>query len=178
MGLFTMPQTVNEIVTFPYDPNLDPGHYAKVSIALWRNPNYSLNAKGVYTYLLTYATQYKDVFPGYELMCKELGISEKTLRNAINELVGAELLVVKRRGQGKTNKYLVYFIPLINNYGDKGLPHNQISRSGTDPVTSYIESESKKHGNRTYRRLNQKKKGPIDFTKYQPGGLYEVDVIS
>lgn len=134
---------LNEIVTFPYDPNLDPGHYAKVSTAFMRNPHYSVTVKALYILLLTYAVQYEVVCPGQARLSGELDISEKTLRAAIDVLEAAGLLVVKRRGQGLTNIYKIYFMPVINNYGDKGEQATHASRSRA--ARRLADSESKKN---------------------------------
>jgi hypothetical protein len=160
----------NYPVTFSYDPSRDPGYYAKVSSTFWRDPRYSIIAKGVYTYLLTYATQYEQVNPGFTLMCKQLQISEKTLRKGIRELIAAGLLSVKRRGQGKTNVYTVYFIPLINSFGDKGEQKNYASRSRAARRLAESELKTNKKDSIGFKLPGNIAKGPIDLSKYTGNG--------
>jgi hypothetical protein len=150
-----MPNTLNQPVMLSYDTTLDPGHYSKISTAFMRDPRYPVTVKALYVLLLGYAVQFVVVEPGQARLCKELAISEKTLRAAIDVLEKAGLLAVRRRGQGLTNVYKVYFIPLINNFGDKGDQSTHASRSKAVAEKQDLESKINKKDSMGYN--NEKK---------------------
>ncbi len=86
--------------------------------ALLRNgfttvPNYifglqiSSNAKLIYMALLSYAWTNQACYPGLATLCKDVSLSDKPVTKAIAELCAASLLEVKRRGQGRTNLYII-----------------------------------------------------------------------
>ena len=76
-------------------------------------PNYifglpiSSNAKLIYMALLSYAWTNNSCYPGLSTLCKDVSLSDKPVTKAIGELCDASLLEVKRRGQGKTNLYVL-----------------------------------------------------------------------
>src|ERR1044071_2465273 len=76
-------------------------------------PNYifglpiSSNAKLVYMALLSYAWTNQACYPGLATLCKDVSLSDKPVTKAIAELCAASLLEVKRRGQGRTNLYII-----------------------------------------------------------------------
>jgi DNA-binding MarR family transcriptional regulator len=78
-------------------------------------PNYLLhqtfsnNAKVVYAKLLSYAWHNNKVFPGQERMADEIGTSQPTIARALKELEQEGWLEIQRRGQGKTNIYILKY---------------------------------------------------------------------
>jgi hypothetical protein len=76
-------------------------------------PNYifglpiSSNAKLIYMALLSYAWTNRACYPGLAKLCTDVSLSDKPVTKAIEELSNASLLEVKRRGQGKTNLYIL-----------------------------------------------------------------------
>jgi hypothetical protein len=66
----------------------------------------SAHAKLLYAVLLGYAYQKDYCFPGYKRLCDDLQLSERTVRNAMRELVDAHLVACKNRGK-KTNLYIL-----------------------------------------------------------------------
>lgn len=66
----------------------------------------SAGAKGLYGYLLSYADQEGECWPGREKIMGEMRISKNTLHAYIQELVKAGFLTVARRG-ARTNKYTI-----------------------------------------------------------------------
>jgi hypothetical protein len=76
-------------------------------------PNYifglpiSSNAKLIYMALLSYAWTNNSCYPGLATLCKDVSLTDKPVTKAIGELCEALLLEVKRRGQGKTNIYIL-----------------------------------------------------------------------
>jgi hypothetical protein len=76
-------------------------------------PNYifglpiSSNAKLIYMALLSYAWTNQSCYPGLAKLCADVSLTDKPVTKAIEELSNASLLEVKRRGQGKTNLYIL-----------------------------------------------------------------------
>lgn len=76
-------------------------------------PNYifglpiSSNAKLIYMALLSYAWTNQSCYPGLAKLCSDVSLSDKPVTKAIEELAASGLLDVKRRGQGKTNIYII-----------------------------------------------------------------------
>jgi DNA-binding GntR family transcriptional regulator len=59
--------------------------------------------------LLSYAWNNNLVFPGQERMAADIGSSQPTIARAIKELQLAGWLEIERRGQGKTNIYVLKY---------------------------------------------------------------------
>jgi DNA-binding transcriptional regulator YhcF (GntR family) len=70
--------------------------------------NLSYAAKLLYAVLLGYAWQEGSCFPGYRRLCLDMQANEKTVRRYMRELESIRLLSQKRRGQGKTNIYVLH----------------------------------------------------------------------
>ena len=76
-------------------------------------PNYifglpiSSNAKLIYMALLRYAWTNRSCYPGLAKLCTDVSLTDKPVTKAIEELSNASLLEVIRRGQGKTNLYIL-----------------------------------------------------------------------
>ncbi len=79
--------------------------FTQVPNVILRNRELSMGAKLAYAVLLSYAWQDKSCFPGQERMARDMGCIEKSVRTYLKELQEAGVLLVKRRGQGKTNLY-------------------------------------------------------------------------
>jgi biotin operon repressor len=79
--------------------------FTQVPNVILRNRSLSLGAKLAYSVLLSYAWQNHSCFPGQARMAVDLGCIEKTVRTYLHELEESGVIVVKRRGQGKTNLY-------------------------------------------------------------------------
>jgi hypothetical protein len=73
------------------------------------NQTFSNNAKVVYAKLLSYAWHNNKVFPGQERMAEEIGTSQPTIARALKELEQEGWLDIQRRGQGKTNVYILKY---------------------------------------------------------------------
>ena len=75
-----------------------------------RNPDLSANAKTAYSLLLSYAWHNNLCFPGQERLAEHMGTHVSTVSRAITELEDCSLIEIERRGQGKTNFYIVNFV--------------------------------------------------------------------
>jgi hypothetical protein len=110
-------------------------------------PNYifglpiSSNAKLIYMALLSYAWNNGACYPGLAKLCTDVSLSDKPVTKAIEELSNASLLEVKRRGQGKTNLYILKDFA-FSQQGSNG----SVSRIGESPNQ---ESEILRIKNRT-----------------------------
>lgn len=102
-------QEQQNIVLQGYDP-ISAGGFTQVPNHLLRNPKLSGNAKIVYAMLLSYAWNNNRVYPGQVRMGEDIGTSQPTIHRAIQELEHEGWLEVQRRGQGKTNVYLLKFV--------------------------------------------------------------------
>ncbi len=75
-----------------------------------RNAELSANAKVVYSLLLSYAWHNDLCFPGQERLADHMGVNISTVSRAITELEDCSLIEIERRGQGRTNFYIINFV--------------------------------------------------------------------
>ncbi len=101
-------RNMQNIVLEGFDP-VSAGGFTQVPNILLNTPDLTANAKLVYAKLLSYAWNNNLVFPGQERMAEEIGSSKSTVNRSIIELEKAGWLEIQRRGQGKTNLYILKF---------------------------------------------------------------------
>src|SRR3954453_18019680 len=101
-------QERQNIVLKNFDPISAQG-FTQVPNFLLKDPKISANAKVVYSMLLSYAWNNDRGFPGQERMAKDIGTSQPTIARAVKELEDNSWLEIQRRGQGKTNVYILKF---------------------------------------------------------------------
>ena len=99
-------QDKQNIILQGFDP-ISAGGFTQVPNFLLRDPKVSANAKVVYSMLLSYAWNNSYVFPGQERMGDDVGLSQPTIARAVKELEDQGWLEIQRRGQGKTNIYVL-----------------------------------------------------------------------
>jgi len=104
------------IILEGFDP-VTAGGFTQIPNILLKQ-TFSNNAKVVYAKLLSYAWHNNQVFPGQERMAEEIGSSKSTVGRAIQELEDRGWLEIQRRGQGKTNLYILKY-QVIPNKGKK-----------------------------------------------------------
>jgi hypothetical protein len=92
-----------------YDP-VTAGGFTQVPNILLRNAALSATAKVVYAMLLSYAWYNDRVFPGQERMAQDMGSTKSTVNRGVLELQKAGWLDIERRGQGKTNLYVLKYV--------------------------------------------------------------------
>ena len=85
------------------------GGFTQVPNFILRNPDLSAGAKVVYAMFLSYAWHNESCFPGQERLAQDIGLSRSRVTEFISELSRAGLVTVQRRGQGRTNIYVVNF---------------------------------------------------------------------
>lgn len=82
-----------------------------------------------------------DVLPSEIALANEYGVSQGTLRKALNELE-AERLVVRRQGKGtfaakhSANRSLFQFFHLVSDTGERQLPESQVLECSASSATS------------------------------------------
>src|SRR5919205_3726950 len=101
-------QERQNIVLKNFDPVSAHG-FTQVPNFLLKDPKLSANAKIVYSMLLSYAWNNDRVFPGQERMATDIGTSQPTIARAVKELEDNGWLEIQRRGQGKTNVYILKY---------------------------------------------------------------------
>jgi len=70
----------------------------------------SAYAKLIYATILSYAWgQSKAAFPGQERLAQDCGVGVATVKRYIRELITKRCMTVLRRGQGRTNIYILHF---------------------------------------------------------------------
>ena len=96
------------IVLKGFDPISAHG-FTQVPNYLLTNSGLTCNAIVAYAKLLSYAWDKERVFPGQERMAQEIGSSQPTVARAVKELEDNGWLEIERRGQGKTNIYVLKY---------------------------------------------------------------------
>jgi DNA-binding MarR family transcriptional regulator len=108
-------QKLSDIARFKAEQNIllegfDPvsaGGFTQIPNHLLNTKDLSAVAKLVYAKLLSYAWHNNLVFPGQETMGEDIGLSKSTVNRGIQELEEKGWLTIQRRGQGKTNLYVL-----------------------------------------------------------------------
>jgi len=108
-------QEQQNIVLQGYDP-ISAGGFTQVPNYLLNNSKLTANTKVVYAKLLSYAWHNNRVYPGQVRMAEEIGSTKSTVNRAIIELEKEGWLEIQRRGQGKTNVYILKFV-INKNWG-------------------------------------------------------------
>lgn len=85
------------------------GGFTQVPNFILRNPDLSVGAKVVYAMFLSYAWHNESCFPGQERLAQDIGMSRSRVTEFISELSRSGLVTIQRRGQGRTNVYVVHF---------------------------------------------------------------------
>jgi DNA-binding transcriptional ArsR family regulator len=90
-----------------YDAPATPDFFVQAPTSLVRCRTLTPVQKTIYEVLLSYANAEGGADLGQARLAAEVGVSERTLRSHLPVLVGAGLVSVRRRGQGRTNAYQV-----------------------------------------------------------------------
>ena len=97
---------IENIILKGFDP-VSAGGFTQIPNCVLNEKDLSFASKVVYAKLLSYAWNNNRVFPGQERMAEEVGTSQPTITRAITELEKIGYLEVQRRGQGRTNLYIL-----------------------------------------------------------------------
>lgn len=91
------------------DESLAAG-YTVIPNLILRNTALSPGAKLAYVMLLSYAWQDESCFPGQATLARDMGASERYVRNALKELAEAQFITIEQRGLNRTNRYIIHRI--------------------------------------------------------------------
>src|SRR5919202_4457151 len=69
--------------------------------------NLSHGARLLYSILLSYCWQKDDCYPSYDTLMADMHCHSQALRSYIKELIAHGLLTVERRGNGRSNRYVL-----------------------------------------------------------------------
>lgn len=97
---------VQNIVLEGFDP-IAAGGFTQIPNFLLNDATLTFAAKVVYSKLLSYAWHNNLVFPGQERMAEQIGSKKSRVNQAIKELEEEGWIEIQRRGQGKTNLYIL-----------------------------------------------------------------------
>jgi len=84
------------------------GGFTVVPNGVMRHPGLTPGAKLAYVMLLTYAWQDDCCFPGQATLARDMGASERYVRNALKELAERGLISIQQRGLNRTNLYTLH----------------------------------------------------------------------
>jgi hypothetical protein len=75
-----------------------------------RNPEISIGAKTTYSLFLSYAWHNNFCFPGQKRLAEDMGMGIASVNRFVKELEGCGLIEIERRGQGRTNFYVINYV--------------------------------------------------------------------
>jgi biotin operon repressor len=87
--------------------------FTQVPNFLLRSSKLSAGDKITFAMLLSYAWQNDYCFPGQDRLAHDMGLDERSVRRHLKSLQAVGLLVIQRRGLGKTNVYELNLKPKI-----------------------------------------------------------------
>jgi biotin operon repressor len=87
------------------------GGFTQVPNFILVSKKVGVGAKLTYAMLLKYAWQNDYCFPGQERLAEDMGVAKRSIVTFIKELEKAGFVIVKRRGQGKSNEYVLNLHP-------------------------------------------------------------------
>lgn len=90
------------------NPVLQNG-FTQVPNFILKDPQISVGAKIAYAMFLSYAWHNDSCFPGQDRLAEDMGLTRVRVTQLIAELEKAGLVTIQRRGQGKTNLYMIHF---------------------------------------------------------------------
>ena len=86
--------------------------FTQVPNFLLKSKKLSSGDKMAFAMLLSYAWQNDYCFPGQERLAEDLGLSDRSVRTLLKSLETNGFIVIRQRGQGKTNIYELIFKPV------------------------------------------------------------------
>jgi len=89
-----------------FDP-VSSGGFTQIPNVLLKNKKVSTGGKLVYSLLLSYAWHNDSCFPGQKRLAEDCGKTQGWVSQQMQELQTKRFLQVERRGQGKTNIYIL-----------------------------------------------------------------------
>ena len=136
--------------------------------------NLSRDAKLLYAVLLGYAWQEKRCFPGYGRLCDDMDASENMVRKYMRELESAHLLSQRRRGQGRTNLYILHDLRTskieVQEHHKIAVLEPQESKDNEEAVKKEIDK--KESGVRDSRGSHMPKEKPVNESLFTHSSVF------
>jgi hypothetical protein len=84
--------------------------FTQIPNGVLRRSDLQPGAKLTYMVLLSYAWQKNHAYPGQDSLARDMGVSDRSVRTYLDQLVASGLLTIRRRGLGLTNVYILHRI--------------------------------------------------------------------
>lgn len=105
------------------DESLRAG-FTQIPNLVLRRSDLPPGAKLTYMVLLSYAWQQAQAYPGQDRLADDMGVSERSVRTYLDQLVASGLITIRRRGLGLTNVYVLHRLTGAANIADQARPEN------------------------------------------------------
>ena len=105
------------------DESLRAG-FTQIPNQILRRSDIQPGAKLTYMVLLSYAWQKDQAYPGQDRLAVDMGVSERSVRTYLEQLVSTGLITIKRRGLGLTNVYILHRLSRPEDIADQDRPAN------------------------------------------------------
>ncbi len=161
--------------------------YGIIPKSVMRNPSISTSSKAVYAYICSFAGAGGNAFPSLELICAELGMSEKKMYKCRKELIDHNLIKVDKKRVGSKYSNNIYTLivnspevePSQNGHvqneqskiepvqNDHVQESEEISQSSEPSQNGHVQNEPcPKVGTISNSIINKKEKRKIDKTEF------------
>lgn len=100
---------IERTIVFDGADPVHAGGFTQIPNFILKKSDISLGAKVTYAMLISYGWHNDHCFPGQDRLATDMGMSRSRTTEFITELEKADLITIKRRGQGKTNVYTIHF---------------------------------------------------------------------
>src|SRR3989442_1426280 len=110
-------QNTNANIQFDRADPVSQHGFTQLPNFILKDAKLSVGAKVVYAMFLSYGWHNNFCFPGQEKLAADMGLTRPRVTQLIGELEDAGLITIQRRGQGKTNIYIIHF--QVKRAGDK-----------------------------------------------------------
>ena len=110
----------------------DAAGFTMLSNLVLLDTTLSDGAKVTYLVLLHHARQTARCFPGQDTLAAERGVSDRSIRSHLAELVGRGLVTVERRGRAKSNYYWLESLEDVYRKQTSTQAHDRKNSSATD----------------------------------------------
>ena len=100
-------QTIEQNIKIKSNDPIARHGFTQLPNFILRNPDLSVGSKTVYALFLSYAWNNNYCFPGQQRLATDIGMSIGSVNSFIKELEACGLIDIERRGQGKTNIYVI-----------------------------------------------------------------------
>jgi hypothetical protein len=111
--------------------------FAALPYLVLRDTRLSIGARVTYAVLLMYAWQEEACFAGQEKMSKDIGVSDRQVRDYLKELQDLGYIRIKRQGLNKPN---LYYILDVKSKLEKGRRHGGPELQFRSGAEAYVRS--------------------------------------